>query len=163
MIAYLFFSDRKENILFLLLFYYSCPNFSPFALLCPAYSPSHSQSPHCCPCPWVIHTCSLTSSFLFFPPLCPFRFPSDHCQCVPCFYASGSILLVRLFCWLDSTYKWDHMVFVFTDWLISLSIIVSSSIHLVTKGRSPSLFLLCIVPLCKCTTVFLSTHLLMGT
>ena len=29
------------------------------------------------------------------------------------FHVSGSILLVCLFCWLDSTYRWDHMVFVF--------------------------------------------------
>ena len=43
----------------------------------------------------------------------------------------------HLFCWLGSTYRWDHMVFLsFTNWLISLSIIFSSSIHAVTKGRS---------------------------
>ena len=45
------------------------------------------------------------------------------------------------------------MVFV-TDWLIPLSIIVSSSIHAVAKGRS-SFFFLCSIPLCKCTIVFL--------
>ena len=39
---------------------------SQFVPLCPPLpippSCSHSQSPHCCPCPWVIHTCSLSSS-----------------------------------------------------------------------------------------------------
>ena len=30
---------------------------------------------------------------------------------------------VHLFCFLKSTYEWNHMVFVFSDWLISLSII----------------------------------------
>ena len=48
-----------KNIL--LLSYYSFPNVSPFSLLCPAYPSSHSPSPHCYPCPWVIHTCSLSS------------------------------------------------------------------------------------------------------
>ena len=30
---------------------------------------THSQSLLCCPCPWVIHTCSLTKPFPFLPPL----------------------------------------------------------------------------------------------
>ena len=32
-----------------------------------------------------------------------------QCQSVPCFHASGSILLISLFCSLDSTYMWDHI------------------------------------------------------
>ena len=32
---------------------------------------SHSQFPHCYPCPWVIHTCSLTSPFPLFLQLSP--------------------------------------------------------------------------------------------
>ena len=33
---------------------------------------SHSQTPHHCPCPRVIYTCSLSSPFPFFPPFpCP--------------------------------------------------------------------------------------------
>ena len=50
----------------------------------------------------------------------------------------------------------------FTNWLISHSLMVSSSIHAVTKGRS-SFFLLHSIPLCKCTTVFWSIYLLMDT
>ena len=38
---------------------------------------------------------------------------SYSCQSVPCFHASSSILIISLFCSLDSTYKWHHMVFVF--------------------------------------------------
>ena len=41
------------------------------------------------------------------------RQPSGSCQCVLYFSVSGSILLACLFCWLGSTYRWDHMVFVF--------------------------------------------------
>ena len=40
-----------------------------------------------------------------------------------------------------------------TTWLISFSIMLSSSIHAVTKWRS-SFFLLRSIPLCKCTIVF---------
>ena len=47
----------------------------------------------------------------------------------PLFY---SLLLNSAF--LDSTYKWEHIVFVFFCLLISLSIMPSRSIH-VTKGR----------------------------
>ena len=77
---------------------------------------SYRQSPHYCPCPWVIHTYSFTSTFSFFLLLFLFLLPSGHCQPVPCFHACGSGLLVSLFCSLDSPYKWDHMVFVF-HWL----------------------------------------------
>ena len=46
----------------------------------------------------------------------PAPFPFDSCQSIPCIHASVSILFISLFCSLDSTYKWDHMVFVFL-WL----------------------------------------------
>ena len=87
-------------------------HFPPFVLLHPAHLRSHSPSPHHCPGPWVIHTCSLTSPFPFFPPLPSSALPSGHCQSAPCFYASGSILLIS-FCSLGSSYMVDHMVFVF--------------------------------------------------
>ena len=96
------------SFFFKLSFYYSCPNCPPFLSLA---SPHHSQSPLHCLCPWVIHTCSLTRPFPFFPP-----YPSPHssplwslsvCSLFPC---PRSILLICLFCWLGSTYRWDHMV-----------------------------------------------------
>ena len=51
----------------------------------------------------------------------------------------------------------------FSDWLISLSIMFSRSIHAVRKGKI--FFFLChsSIPLCKCSIVVLSTHLLMDT
>ena len=39
-------------------------------------------------------------------------------------------------------------------WLISLSIMLSSSIHAVAKVGAPSFSLLCRIPLCKCTIGF---------
>ena len=84
-------------LFFLLLCYYSCPKFSPFALLHPAHPCSHSQSPHCCPCQKSVKGiigCScmfLTSPFPFFPPLFPSSLPSGCSLSVPCFHVSGSI------------------------------------------------------------------------
>ena len=84
-------------------------------LLSSVLPPPHSVSlppPHC-PCPWVLYTCSLTWPFPIFPLLPPSPNPSGHCQFVLYFHVSGYILLACLFCWLGSTYRWDHMVFVF--------------------------------------------------
>ena len=50
----------------------------------------------------------------------------------------------------------------FPDWLVSLSIILSRSIHVVTKSMISSFLWPSNTPLCKYTTTFLSTHLLMG-
>ena len=112
-----FFSIHEISfIIFIIFCCYSITVVSIFRPLPSSTHPSpcsHSQSPHCCPCPWAIPTCSLSSpspSFHHFP---PFPFPSGHCQSVPCFRACGSIVLVSLFCSLDSSYRWDHTVFVF--------------------------------------------------
>ena len=110
-VKHVIFSIFSSN--FLLLLYYSCPNFSPFTFLCPAQPHSHSQSPQRCPHPWVIHTCSLASPLSFFPPSSPTHLPFGHFQSVPCFHASESILPISLFCLLDSSYKRGHMVFFF--------------------------------------------------
>ena len=40
----------------------------------------------------------------------------------------------------------------FSDWLISLSIMFSRSIHALTKGKISSFLWLCSIPLCKCTS-----------
>ena len=62
-------------------FYHSCifpPNlfFNCYSItVVPMFPPLPSSShptlplPHCCPCPWVIHTCSSSSPFAFFPPV----------------------------------------------------------------------------------------------
>ena len=63
-------------LFFLSLFFYCysvkvAPIFLPLPSSAQPIPHSHSQSPHCCPCLWVIHTSSLTSLFPFFPPLSP--------------------------------------------------------------------------------------------
>ena len=86
------------------------------------------STPPSCPCSCVIYTCSLTRPFHFFPPFPPHLLSSGHCHPVPCFHASGPILLVCLFYQvpLIGEIIW---YFSFTAWLISLSIIFSSAIH----------------------------------
>ena len=128
--------------------------FFPILLLCSAQPLLPQSIPPCCPCPWVIYTCSLPKPVPFFLPLSSSHLPSGPCHFVPCFHASSSIfphlflLFIRFLLQVRS-----YGILSFTAWLISLSIMLSGSIHAVTKGRS-SFFLLPSIPLCKCTTVF---------
>ena len=83
------------------------PIFPPFPSSAQPTPCSDSQVPHCCACPWVIHTCALSTSmsaapFPFFPPLTPFP-DSGHFQSILCFYPCGSVLFVSVFCSLDSS------------------------------------------------------------
>ena len=97
------------------LFYCSITVVSIFpSLLSPALPTLHL--PHSillpsCLYSWVLYTCSLTWPFPFFPPLSSSPLPSGPCQFDLYSHVSGSILLTCLFCWLGSTYRWDHMVF----------------------------------------------------
>ena len=50
----------------------------------------------------------------------------------------------HLFCILKSSYEWSHMIFAFL-WLISLSIIPSSSIHVVANSTTV-FYLLTVLP-----------------
>ena len=86
------------------------PHYSPLPY--PAPAPTFNPAPHCL-CSWVLYTCSLTQPFPFFPVLPPSHLPSGQCMFVLYFHAATSILLTCSFCWLGSTYRWDHMVFVF--------------------------------------------------
>ena len=73
----------------------------------------------------------LTPFILLSHPATPIATFGNH-QSVLCIY--------QPVCILDSTYKWDHMVFVFL-WLISLSIILSTSIHVIANGKISFFFL----------------------
>ena len=65
------------------------------------------------------------------------------------------VLFCSFVCFLNWVPVIDEIIWnlYFADWLISLSIILSSSNHTIEKGRS-SFFLLYSILLCKCTTVF---------
>ena len=97
--------------IFLLLFKYSCLHFPP-PLPQPHPSPSHPLSY----APLALSMCPLCMLFAELSPFLP-HYPlplsSGYCQFVLNFNVSGYILLVCLFCWLGSTYRSDHLVFVF--------------------------------------------------
>ena len=79
--------------------------FGLFHLLPPAF-PSGNHFTVVCIC------FSPLNPFTFFTQP-PTPFPPDYCQSVLCISESVSILFVGLFCFLDSTYKWNHVVFIF--------------------------------------------------
>ena len=89
------------------------------------------------PCDYFVTT---NLCFLISSPFHPTPLPSDNHQFSLCVFEFVSVLFVCLFCSLDSTCKWNHMVLVFL-WLISLSIIPSRSIHAVTDGKISFFFL----------------------
>ena len=102
--------------------YHSCSKFPPVPPSTQAYTHSLRQSPRCCPHPWVIHTCSLATIFpmlsftspwlfcnnqfvllnffTFFAPPLHSLLSGNHLNV--CIYYSVSVLLVHLFCFLDS-------------------------------------------------------------
>ena len=100
-------------------------------------------------------------SFLFnpstpLPPSSPTDWrPALHLWVCPYFLCSV--------CSLDSTYEWSHRVFVFLWLAFSLSIMFSRSIHMLQRVKFYSFLQPSSIPLCKCPTVVLSTHLLMDT
>ena len=59
---------------------------------------------------------------------------------VLCVHESPALQIVPLYHILDSTYKWYHVLFVFS-WLPSLSMIISRFIHIATNGKIPFLFI----------------------
>ena len=74
---YLLSENKQDCLLFLFYFILNCysvtvvPIFPSLPSSTQSTPCSHSQSPHHCLCSCVIHTCSLTSPFPFFPPLSP--------------------------------------------------------------------------------------------
>ena len=70
-----------------------------------------------------------------------------------------SVLCLFICCFSDYTYEWNHSVFVFLSWLISLSVIPSCPIHVVANGKI-SFFFMANTPLYHTSSLFI--HLLMG-
>ena len=99
----------------------------------------------------------LNSLHQFHPILHPFPL---WWQPVLCIYESVCfVLFVRLLCFLDSTYKWNHTLFVFL-WLISLSTILSRSLHVVTNGKISFFFNDWVIFHCVCVCVCVSVYTL---
>ena len=83
---------------------------------------------------------------LWLPPICTLNL--WLCFCL--------VMFVDLLCFSNSTYKLNHMVFVFL-WLISISIIPSKSIHVVTNGNVSFFFMTSIllyIYICVCICIY---------
>ena len=79
------------------------------------------------------------SQFLFLPHS-SLQLPS-HLTTISSLYQWVCFCFVcSLFCSSDSTYKCNHMAFVFLCLTVSLSIILSRSIHVVTNGKTSFFF-----------------------
>ena len=88
--------------------------------------------------PWLIYF--ITGSLCLLIPFTYFTHPPIPCQPPVCsLYLWVCFCFVMFICFLDSTCKWNHAVFVFL-WLNSLSIIPSKSIHVVTNERFHSCY-----------------------
>ena len=137
------------------------PHLSSLNPLLPPPTPFPSGNHH--PVVWVYEVIfSLLNPFTFSSsPIIPL--PSDSSQSVLCVYGSLSIICYFIHLFITVTNEWNHVVFVLLWLAISLSIVLSRSIHAVAKGKIPSFLRPSSIQLCKCITAFLSPHLLMGT
>ena len=127
------------------------------SLSCPFHPAPTSNWPsaYCCQWPCCMLACSL-ASLLHSRPL-PSHLRS-LCSLYPNFWSyfvCPFILFIRFHIEVKS------YGIGLSDWLIALGVIVCSSTHAVTRSNSSFLHVSSI-PLCKCTTPFLSSHL-MGT
>ena len=94
-------------------------------------------------------TCSLPHLFLSSP--LPYHI---------CLFSEFITLLMfccLFICFLDSTHKWNHTVFVFV-WLISLSRMSCRSIRVMANGKISFFLWLIFLPVCVCVCVCVYTH-----
>ena len=118
---------------FVLLFNYSCVPFLPIPPPHPRWT---SSLPHLHPPPWFCPCVFYSSSCNYLSSLSP---PHSHLTIVRLFLTSMSLVI---FCLLFSSIDYVPVkgeiiwYLSLTAWLISLSIMLSSSIHAVAKGRS---------------------------
>ena len=126
----------------------------------PTSFPCFHNPPWFCPC--VLYSSSCNTLF----PLSPPPPPTPALAIVTLFLTSMSLVI---FCLLFSSVDYVPVkgeiiwYLSLTVYLISLSIMLSSSILAVINDVSSSFSLLHRITLCKCTIVSGSTHLLMGT
>ena len=151
---------------------YDCSNFFKKLFYCCSITvvcifPPTPSKPTSLPCfhppPWFCPCVLYSSSWKPFSPLSLLLSPL---AIVRLFLISMSLVIFcLLFSFVDYVPVKGEIIWYlsFTAWLISLSIMLSSSIHAIARGRSSFFFLLRGILSCKCTIVFWSTHLLMDT
>ena len=144
-----------------MLFSYSRPTFLPLLTPTP-YHPTPTESISYMDSHGIVHAhdsanCVLCLPYPSLSPITLHPVPSGHCQFVLYFHVSGSIFHTCSFSWL-----W-YGIYLSPPGLFHLALCSPDPSMLSWRVGAPSFFLLHGILLCKCTTVFLSTHLLMGT
>ena len=141
---------------FFIFFNFYCYSITVVCLFSPSLPPTPSK-PTSLPCfhlpPWFCPCFLSSSSWKPFSLLSPLPSPL---AIVRLFLISMSLVMFcLLFSYVDYVPVTGEIIWYLslTSWLISLSIMFSSSIHAVARDRS-SFFLLGSIPWCKCTTVF---------
>ena len=128
-------------IFFLLLFNYSCPHFTPPTQLLSSALPSPISHIQSFPSllflsmgPLYMFLDDPSPSLPSYPPL-----PSPQVTFSLFFISMSLVLFCLLVCFVHYIPLISDIIWYlsFTAWLISLSIMLSSSIHAVVKGRSP--------------------------
>ena len=135
-----------HNLYIVLCVHHPKSSFLP-SLFTPCYSFLHPLTPLF---PLVIPILLSVPMRGFFPLISSTCSPSSPTPLLS-IYKSVSILFACLFCSLDFTRSESIWYLSFSDWLISLSIILSRSIHVVTKVGFPSFLWLSSIPLYKYT------------
>ena len=119
--------------------YYCCP--SKVVSILPSPLPSAPPIPASHPwsyplwlCPWVLYICPLWPFFPYFPPL-----SLSPLVTVSLFFISMTLVIVCLLVhFVDYVLLIGEIIWYlsFTSWFVSLSIMLSRSIHAIAKGRS---------------------------
>ena len=126
-----YFITRTVYLFFIVYTITDVPISPPLPTSTPHTPPSFWPSPHCvCVCGLHIHVLWLTLSPSFI------QYPLFRLTALSLLHVFMPLVLfcLSVFCSLDSTCKWDHIVFV-SDWLILLSIIISRSIYAIAKDK----------------------------
>ena len=131
---YSHFGRLSDSFFFSFLFMVVQVRWSPFS--------PHPSHPHLPPLIPALLVQSMCPSQMFlktlpsFPPIIPSQLPTGYCQIVLNFNVSGYISF--LVCFVDQVPMISDIIWYlsFTTWLISLSIMLSRSIHAAVKGMS---------------------------
>ena len=131
-----------NSIFIYLCIYFYCCSSTVVSIFPPSLSSasqtftSHPQSfPPLWFCPWVLYTCSLMTLSSIFP---HYLSPPSPLVTVSLFISVTPVVFCLLVCFVDYVPPIGEIIWYlsFTTWLILHSIMLSRSIHVVTKGRS---------------------------
>lgn len=85
---------------------------------------------------------------------------NQHLPIFPTFSPLLTTVLLSVSTFLDSTYKWNHVVFFLSFWLISFSIRSSRLIQIVVNDRIIiTIFYLSLQSVCTCTGIHTHTRI----